>query len=598
MKSLKGFPEEFQPLVVITGDRREIPPRSRGDVLAYSFSTTDVMYLNHLGIASYSGDQNCALVLSDKQFVIDSEEVLKQRFGSTNILVIGSPAVNLLARRINERCVFKFSISDETKDELDEQRIFMDEFIQDDHDRYIYHRCLEGILDIDVMLARFVELDPHIDALRNRANQIVPEFKKTRICGDPQTLRRPIRYLMHKLDKPGIYDSLSGINRGESIGAAKDYGLITIIQNPFSESNDYYIIYVAGVQGPGTALGVKLLADENSFIKHPFGGVYEVNINSISHYFEKFQNSHVRWETPAYEIKDYPIIPSRKKSLKVFLSSPATQEDITQILFNNEIVTLLRLLCIDKNIKLHFEEPDTLPKAVPHHHDFWENILDYEKDCDFIIHDITDSKKGVMVELGFTLGLEKPYFLIWNTAKSSVEHWNDMNRPSLLSSAHIEMIDTKNIARTRNVLRRTIIEPVIGGYRSFDCSSCGKMSKNKKRKAAYVYALEPKLNRCLSQILDELEIYPLSEEDSGKEMRICQICQVIDVADFVLVQISEEDLDSYIVLGMAKAMKKKTQPLTQDKYNKEEFPWAKDFILYKLDNIEQQLPDKLRKFFS
>jgi hypothetical protein len=50
MKTLKSFPEEFEPLVIVTGDRREVPPQSHGDLLAYSVSNTDFMYLYHLRI--------------------------------------------------------------------------------------------------------------------------------------------------------------------------------------------------------------------------------------------------------------------------------------------------------------------------------------------------------------------------------------------------------------------------------------------------------------------------------------------------------------------------------------------------------------------
>ena len=60
-------------------------------------------------------------------------------------------------------------------------------------------------MDVDIILARFIELAPNIDALRQKAHRIVQEFRKTMICRDIQTNRRPIRYLMHKLDCPGIF---------------------------------------------------------------------------------------------------------------------------------------------------------------------------------------------------------------------------------------------------------------------------------------------------------------------------------------------------------------------------------------------------------
>ncbi len=107
MKLLTRFPEDFQPLVIVTGDRREMPPQSRGDMLAYSVSNSDVMYLNFLNLKN-------ALILTDKMFAVEPEEHLRRKFGQTNILVIGSPAVNLLARRINGKSIFRFAISEET----------------------------------------------------------------------------------------------------------------------------------------------------------------------------------------------------------------------------------------------------------------------------------------------------------------------------------------------------------------------------------------------------------------------------------------------------------------------------------------------------
>jgi hypothetical protein len=87
VRSLKNFPVDFRPLVVVTGDRREVPPLSKGDVLAYSFSTTDIMYLNNISYQGKKAALNDGLVVSDKQFVTDDEESLRRRFGSTNILV-------------------------------------------------------------------------------------------------------------------------------------------------------------------------------------------------------------------------------------------------------------------------------------------------------------------------------------------------------------------------------------------------------------------------------------------------------------------------------------------------------------------------------
>src|SRR5262249_53194596 len=132
--------------------RREVPPRSKGDLLAYSVSSLDLMYLHRLRVPERSFSAANALVLTDKQFVTGKDDYLRGRFGATNILVIGSPAVNLLARKINQYSPFHFDISEEAQAELAEQERFIDQIEDDEEDLFIYHQCLEGITDVDAVV--------------------------------------------------------------------------------------------------------------------------------------------------------------------------------------------------------------------------------------------------------------------------------------------------------------------------------------------------------------------------------------------------------------------------------------------------------------
>jgi hypothetical protein len=594
MRSLKGFPNDFKPLVVVTGDRREVPPLSKGDVLAYSFSTTDIMYLNNIGYRGMDDAFNDGLVVSDKQFVTDDEASLRHRFGKTNILVIGSPAVNLLARRINESSLFRFSISDETKKELQEQKDLMDELINDEYELFIYHQCLEGILDIDAMLRRFVDSHPHVNQLKDKAAIIAKRFKNTSICKIPDRTR-PVRYLMHKLDRPGIFDTHSRIDRGLTIGAYTDYGLISILQNPFSDENEYSIIYVAGVHGPATAIGVRMLGEKGIFDSHPFGGVYEVKINRVANYYEKIQKSSGVWETPAYEnIKD-PV--TKNSSIKVFLSSPSKKGDKKQQKFNETIQELIHDICKNKGIEAHVKEPYSF--AFGENRSFWQTILDYEKKCKFVLHDITDCARGVMVEIGFSFGAKRRFFLIYNQAKNPALRLDAIRKPNLLPVTQIEQIDIEDIQTARRVLREKIIDRVLADDQRFVCSLCKNLQKNTNIKSAYIYSKEPTLVKCVDKALRERSIKRILEEESKEELRICKICQVMKVADFVIIHLSEEDPDGFIVLGMAKAMqKKKTLPLTLDKYGDNAFAWAQESQRFQLKSVNEDLDQPLATFFN
>ncbi|HEX2077070.1 MAG TPA: hypothetical protein VHG08_05155, partial [Longimicrobium sp.] len=76
MKPLTGFPEEFEPLVIVTGDRREVPPKHKGDLLAYSVSSIDLMYLPLLRFEARRPGAPAPIMLSDKQFVTDRKDEL------------------------------------------------------------------------------------------------------------------------------------------------------------------------------------------------------------------------------------------------------------------------------------------------------------------------------------------------------------------------------------------------------------------------------------------------------------------------------------------------------------------------------------------
>jgi len=588
MRSLEEFPSAFQPIVTVTGDRRELPPHSRGDLLAYSVSSTDYMFINHLGLGQ-------SQVLSDKQFVIDPEEILRKRFGTTNILVIGSPAVNLLARRVNEFAAFRFDISPEAYEELQEQYRFMDEFVEPlGDDLFIYHQCLEGIVDVDGILRRFVDLEPNLEELRKRAERITEAFRNTRIFRYLGTHPRPVRYLLHKLDKPGIFDSLAATKRGEAIGANKDYGLISVLDNPFSSRpGEYSVIYVAGVHGPGTALGLRLLGNRQAFQHHPFGGVFEVHLDRFAAFFEKFQQSKERWETLPYGEAEYraALEQSYPARIKAFLSSPAPKNDASQRRFNTTVRDLLADVCRERRLKLDMEGPYTLPLGGGTN--FWYDILAYEEDCAFVVHDVTGASRGVMVELGFTIGKNKKHFLIWNSEKVPVTNWAQMKVPSLLPTTNIEPINLSEQATAREILAKKIIAKSLGSGTGTDCASCEVRTSEIKDGSCFVYATEPSLERYLETQMAERDISRATEGESSRQSRLCRICEVVRKANVAFVEVSDKDRSGFILLGLAMASGVRTIPFTLGRSKRRDFPWAEQVIGYSLRSMQERLGDKV-----
>lgn len=591
MDTLVEFPKAFQPIVVVTGDRREVPPQSHGDLLAYSVSCTDHMFINYLGLGQ-------SQVLSDKQFVIEPEEVLRRRFGNTNILVIGSPAVNLLARRINQHAMFRFDIASETYEELEEQYRLMRDYIEPvGDDLFIYYHCLEGIIDAEAILRRFVGLEPNIDDLRRRAERIIEEFKKTRLYSCLPTYPRPIRYLMHKLDKPGMFDSLIEGKRGDSIGANTDYGLISVLDNPFSEPRGVFsVVYVAGVHGPGTALGVRLLANRKAFVHHPFGGVFEVKLNRVAPFFEKFQQSKERWETQAYDGKRYNDALERAtpRRIRAFISSPAPKDDTLQKEFDSIVKGFLVSACHEMRHDLEIHDPYTLPMGIGV--DFWENILNYSEGCFFVVHDVTNSSRGVMVEIGFSIGKKRKHFLVWNAKRTPVTEWRQMNVPSLLPTTNIESLNVENLSETQDCLSAKVVAKALDSQPIGSCENCDVRTPKKKDDACFVYAVEPSLRSYLENQLSERETQRVAEEESSRQSRLCRICETLRKARCGFVEVANKDRSGFIVLGMAKAAGVRTFAISLERELRDDFPWADRVTTCDIGSMADRLNEKVAGF--
>jgi plasmid maintenance system antidote protein VapI len=256
--SLRHFPYlRDGPWCVIAGDRRESPPASRADLAALSMSSSDLMFLLGLKLPPST------LVRSDKIFRILSESEIGELL-SCNILAIGSPAVSFATREILRRtgATHFFNIS---------------------QDEYEKERALSDSID------EVARLDPEkLTAFANQADvaekvsQFLPDFRKAGFV-DP-------------IDFRGI--------RGRAQGRGRDYGIVALAPNPWSE--DHVVVVAAGVHGPGTAGALQMLAMPQEFAQRPWGGVIVVNTPPLAkwqHLFER--HLHPRFETREYDPAKY-----------------------------------------------------------------------------------------------------------------------------------------------------------------------------------------------------------------------------------------------------------------------------------------------------
>ncbi len=292
VRTLSDFPYAFEPLTIICGDRREDPPRTRGDVFAYSVSIVDLTYLLKLGLRSDS-----TVIKSDKLFAWMDDERLEREFGNTNLLIIGSPSVNLAARRINTHAIFQFAFDKEIKDwerqlrnakELNDRQ-YLRRFWQ-------IARSSEWARNPEAVGLEKLLADEEDDSLASheRAKKVA-RMAKELLKGNKAA------YWMNRFRKPGFLDPVDGVVHGLYTREDNDFGLISIARNPFCKSQDYVCIFVAGIHGPGTAHALRLLGGQEHFEHHPFGGIIEVELDLFNKDFSnRFENVQWKWQTGKY----------------------------------------------------------------------------------------------------------------------------------------------------------------------------------------------------------------------------------------------------------------------------------------------------------
>ena len=103
-------------MAVVTGDKREDRESkiSVGDLGVYAATPGDTRWIMNLDL------RPDVIKHVDKTFVLLSETELIRQFAEVNLLVVGSPASNHLARIINSSAVFRFNYRPDVQNDINE----------------------------------------------------------------------------------------------------------------------------------------------------------------------------------------------------------------------------------------------------------------------------------------------------------------------------------------------------------------------------------------------------------------------------------------------------------------------------------------------
>lgn len=310
--TLVDWPRAFaSDVVVFVGDRRETPPKSPADLLAVSGSMGDLFNFCRLALPPDTE------IRSDKTSVTAHASAVSSLLRDKHLLVIGSPAANLMARTINSGACFSFYAE---KDALADEAAF--------------RKVLEPIRYLPGELEQFAysRRDSNLERSDTDREQ-TPEQKEW---------ARRRRNLIYAFARSGILDPVHYVGkRAKATNAHTDYGLVSLCRHPWSD--DHVAIMVAGLHGPGTAAAVKLLSEEGTFARRPLGGVFRVNVPVDAAWEERYRHLSIEWDTHEYSIQDY------ESSFESF-TEIHKQELNTELTFWNptDVRTLLKLITLQK----------------------------------------------------------------------------------------------------------------------------------------------------------------------------------------------------------------------------------------------------------
>lgn len=277
-KVLSNFPAAFLPLTIVVGDTREDPAKTIGDLAAYPASPCDDRYLCDLGLPR--GTEK----VSDKVFVQADRDYLEKRFGQRNLLVLGSPAGNHLARLINKDALFRFNLD------------------------------ARSVGDLDAILTQ----------ARAGASD---SFRLQEIRRDQEST---LKFAMRRMFAGGLFDpTYKHFFRGSAISDAKDFGVISLARHPYATGPEYVCILVAGLHLPGTMHSLRMLAQCEQFRAHPYGGIVDISIPVGLAWERKLERCKAEWDRKTDPDDEYEAICQGLKEFKQGESPSRSELDDT-----------------------------------------------------------------------------------------------------------------------------------------------------------------------------------------------------------------------------------------------------------------------------
>lgn len=266
-RTFEDFPHAFYPLALVCGDKREEwgTKISLADLGAYSATPADTRWVPNLGL------RPDVIKHIDKNFLLLGENELINQFAGTNLLVIGSPAANHLARIINRNAIFRFNYSKDTE------------------------RVIEDVI-VKARTLTKAQLVAYQEEQRGWLKKRMRAFFTGGII-DPT---HPDEYVVAKYAQIAREIQL-------------DFGVLTFAANPYYQmkcqregrtcDHKYISIMAAGVHHPGTAHALKLLGrdcqESGAFAKHPYGGVIRVELDLRIPFSNRTLKASCEWEDVA-----------------------------------------------------------------------------------------------------------------------------------------------------------------------------------------------------------------------------------------------------------------------------------------------------------
>ncbi|MCB9762975.1 MAG: helix-turn-helix transcriptional regulator [Alphaproteobacteria bacterium] len=240
-------------------------PRSPADLLARAASPGDLCFLPALGLP------RGVAVRCDTELVmpvdpLDPDDPARSssfaRALDHDMLVVGSPSVNLLAEKVNRAAFFSFALTKEAS-----------------------------------LLRRQIELE--LEPLRSAP------LRMRRWAEDPENLRR-ISEMHDHFSRPGLVDPIRGADytgdfvRGRRLSKAVRHGLVSLAVHPWCPSR--LAVFVGGRSRVGTVVALRALSRPEVFAERPLGGVFRVELPLVRDIRRALPP--LEWLTPPYTLDD------------------------------------------------------------------------------------------------------------------------------------------------------------------------------------------------------------------------------------------------------------------------------------------------------